>query len=119
MQLKDMLNGNWRNNKMARGSKAKDVVANKLAKAFGNDWVGEYNKKYYVWADDGGERVQIAIALTCPKEFVEADATTFSQSSGGVLNFETMNTTIEPALVTELTQKEIDNIARLKKEFNL
>ena len=41
--------------------------------AFGADYIGEQDKKIYVWADDGGERVQIAIAMTCPKTPIAAE----------------------------------------------
>ena len=54
-----------------RGSIAKEKVIQKLKDTFGSDYIGEDNKKYYVWEDDGGERVQIAIALTCPKNMIE------------------------------------------------
>lgn len=57
---------------MAKGANAKNVVINKIATAFGADYIGEVDKKVYVWADDGGEKVQIAIALTCPKTQVAA-----------------------------------------------
>ena len=50
---------------MARGSIAKQQVINKLAVAFGEDYIGEFDKKFYVWANENGERVQIAISLTC------------------------------------------------------
>ena len=46
---------------MARGSIAKESVVKKIAAEFGADFIGEYDKKVYVWANDGGERVQIAI----------------------------------------------------------
>lgn len=52
---------------MAKGNIAKAAIANKLQEVFGNDYVGEQDKKYYIWADDGGEKVQIAISMTCPK----------------------------------------------------
>lgn len=52
---------------MAKGSNAKIAVQNKIAMAFGVDYIGEQDKKIYVWADDGGEKVQIAISMTCPK----------------------------------------------------
>ena len=52
---------------MAKGQIAKTQVADRIAKAFGNDWIGEYDKKYYVWATENGERLQIAISMTCPK----------------------------------------------------
>lgn len=50
-----------------RGAIAKENVIKKIKSAFGTEYVGEESKKIYVWADDGGERVQIAISLTCPK----------------------------------------------------
>ena len=58
---------------MAKGSTAKVNVQNKIAMAFGADYIGEQDKKIYVWADDGGERVQIAIAMTCPKTPIAAE----------------------------------------------
>ena len=42
---------------MARGNVAKENVANKLREAFGQDWIGEFDKKYYIYANDGGEKV--------------------------------------------------------------
>ena len=57
---------------MAKGAVAKANVTNKIAAAFGNDFIGEVDKKIYVWANDGNERVQIALALTCPKVQIDA-----------------------------------------------
>lgn len=51
----------------ARGSIAKVNVTEVIKNAFGTDFVGVSNGKMYVWANDGGERVQIALAMTCPK----------------------------------------------------
>ena len=56
---------------MARGNTAKDNVVKILKQAFGADWIGEYSKKYYVWTKENGERIQIAISLTCPKVQIE------------------------------------------------
>ena len=50
-----------------QGAEAKEYVAKKLKEAFGDDYVGEVDKKYYVWAYEGGQKMQIAIAMTCPK----------------------------------------------------
>lgn len=52
---------------MARGSTAKTRITERIKDAFGSDFVGIQDNKIYVWADDGGEKVQIAIAMTCPK----------------------------------------------------
>lgn len=82
---------------MPRGNTAKINVVKKLQEAFGNDYVGESDKKYYVWADDGGERVQIALTMTCPKSFLEV-----TPPKGEVL---------EPAVQeTEFTPEELDRM---------
>lgn len=60
---------------MAKGAIAKQQVINKLKTALGADFIGEYDKKIYVWAQENGERIQIALSLTCPKVPVQiADA---------------------------------------------
>ena len=52
---------------MAKGDNAKKIVIDKLQEAFGSDFAGVQDRKVYVWASDGAEKVQIAISLTCPK----------------------------------------------------
>ena len=97
---------------MARGANAKVVVTEKIATAFGVDYIGEYDKKLYVWADDGGERVQIAISMTCPKTMIgevpstEMDFNTVA-TPGQVSSF-------QPA---EITQTEKDNVSKLLAEL--
>lgn len=61
---------------MAKGSLAKENVIKVLANAFGKEFIGEFDKKIYVLADDGGEQVQIAISLTCPKNPIQIDEST-------------------------------------------
>lgn len=56
----------------AKGTAAKAEVMGKIAEVFGENFIGEVDKKLYVWANDGGERIQVAIALTCPKVPVES-----------------------------------------------
>lgn len=79
-----------------------------MSKAFGADWIGERDKKYYVWADDGGERVQIAFSLTCPKINVETSAPRVA-----ALDF-----TIEDPVV-EISDKEKENIQALMQRLGL
>ena len=52
---------------MAKGAIGKQNVINKIQQAFGADYIGEYDKKIYVWTQENGERIQIALSLTCPK----------------------------------------------------
>ena len=41
----------------AKGNQAKEKVTEKIIAAFGDSYVGTSDKKIYVWADDGGEKV--------------------------------------------------------------
>lgn len=53
---------------MARGQEAKSNVISTIKAAFGEDYLGtEDGKKFYVQAPEGGQKVQVAITLTCPK----------------------------------------------------
>ena len=42
----------------AKGTVAKEKVTQMIMKAFGDDFIAEHDKKLYVWANDGGERVR-------------------------------------------------------------
>lgn len=104
---------------MARGANAKVEVANILKQAFGASYIGEFDKKYYVWANDGGEQVQISIALTCPKNPVgeSTPATAAAKETTTANPWDKAETTIVSQ--TAVTQEEKDNIERLKKFFDL
>jgi hypothetical protein len=104
---------------MAKGDIAKNYIVEKLKSAFGSDYIGEYNKKYYVWVDDGGERVQISITLTCPKTPV---ATIEQVDSDGGINFDNP----QPAVIAptgftpaEITEEEKANVATLLERLGL
>lgn len=99
---------------MAKGAQAKINVQNKIANAFGEDWIGEINKKLYVWADDGGERVQISIALTCPKTLVDAPDKSFVPDNDW--SDDGTTPTIPKA---EITEEEKQNIADLMARLGL
>jgi hypothetical protein len=60
---------------MAKGQIAKDLVEKKIIAAFGADYVCTADKKIYVQALENGEKVQIAISLTCPKVPIVVDNT--------------------------------------------
>lgn len=69
---------------MAKGTIGKANVIKKIKQAFGADYIGEYDKKIYVYTQENGERIQIAISLTCPKvQVAVADA-----PATGDFNFE-------------------------------
>lgn len=96
----------------AKGSIAKENIAKKLKEIFGSDYIGEYDRKHYIWAEDGGEKVQIAIAMTCPKNPVGVVGT------GGALDFESAPTLgpsgFDPA---EITPEEEEKVQDLMKKL--
>jgi hypothetical protein len=104
---------------MAKGAIAKQNVINKLQAAFGVDYIGEYDKKWYVWSQENGERIQIAISLTCPKVPVEVS----NAPVAGDFNFEDDAPTavvaaggFQPA---EITDDERDKVRDLMKVLGL
>ena len=99
---------------MAKGTNAKIAVTNKIANAFGEDWIGEVNKKLYVWADDGGERVQISITLTCPKTPIDAPDKNYVPD-----NDWSEESTPVPKAKVEISEKEKKNISDLMERLGL
>ena len=104
---------------MAKGANAKIEVQKRIAQAFGDSYIGEYDKKIFVWANDGGETVQIAISLTCPKVPVEVSAA----PATGDFNFEddAPSTVVaagafQPA---DITPEERDKVNDLMKKLGL
>ena len=103
---------------MAKGTIAKENVTKIIAKAFGENYVGEFDKKLYLWADDGGTRIQVCVALTCPKVYrgveetaatemsFEDDETPSPEVSGGY----------KPA---DITEEEQDTLAALMAKLGL
>ena len=103
---------------MAKGSVAKSKIAEKIKNLYGSDYVGEAGGKYYIYENDGAEKVQIAISLTCPKNPI--GAVDMSSAFGGGLDFEAepvlVQTKFEPA---EITPEETKNLADLMASLGL
>ena len=107
---------------MVRGSQAKEYVTKKIAEAFGTDYVGEVDKKLYVWAQENGEKIQIAIAMTCPKNPVgEAPVMDFTADTGDFDFSGDASTAVAPSIFqpAEITADEKANIASLMEKLGL
>lgn len=107
---------------MAKGAYAKESVIKTIAEAFGSNFIGEFDKKVYVYANDGGEMVQIAISLTCPKNPIQVDTTV--TTNAGDWDFSDnpkVNTTVAVANAApaEITEEEKANIAELMAKLGL
>lgn len=102
---------------MPRGNIAKQNVTDMIKAAFGADYVGEFDKKIYVWADDGGERVQIALAMTCPKNPVgTVNEGELNYNTGR--NFEDATTIVAPDKM-DISDAEREKVRELMKKLNL
>ena len=93
------------------------IIANIL-----NERMSFYDKKIYVWANDGGERVQIAISLTCPKNPIEIAANV--DTDGGDWDFSddaptNTKVAVANAAPAEITAEEKANIAELMAKLGL
>lgn len=95
-----------------KGSVAKLFVENKIKEMFGENFIGSADKKLYVLADDGGQKVQIAISLTCPKVGLDIEDKGFVDDTGIMGTY-----TGEP--VIEITPEEEETIQTLIKKLNL
>ena len=104
---------------MAKGAIAKQAVVDKIRAAFGDAYIGEYDKKWYVWSQENGERIQIAISLTCPKVPVEVSAAPVS----GDFNFEDDAPNVVVAAggfqPAEITDDERDKVRDLMRSLGL
>lgn len=105
---------------MAKGNIAKQNVAKKIAEVFGSDFVGEFDKKLYLWSEENGEKVQIAISMTCPKNPIESgNPINYQAEPGNRLNFEDMSAGVVPKQHLEISEEEKKNIADLIKKLGL
>lgn len=97
---------------MAKGNIAKENIAKRIAQAFGSDYLGEFDKKIYVLGEENGEKIQIAISMTCPKV-----AVVIEKEKPAEMNFEEM-----PAIESkpvEISDEEKKNIADLLLRLGL
>lgn len=100
---------------MAVGNQAKEKLIQKIINALGDSYIGMKDKKYYFNSDENGERIQIAISMTCPKTPIgEAGAT----ADSNVLNFED-GATAGGETPIEITTDEKKNVADLMARLGL
>ena len=108
---------------MAKGQTAKIEVENIIRNAFGKNFLGVMDKKLYVLADDGGgEMINVAISMTCPKVpfsvELHGDNVILTSIDGDFTatgNFGQPDV-FQPA---EISTAEMENVHKLIKEFNL
>lgn len=106
-----------RRNNMATnsGKEAKEYLENRMSALFGSDYIGTFGDKLYLWSKDkAGEKVQIAITMTCPKTPVEAPAA----PAGHDWSKTTTKVEEKPKLAAP-SAEETENIKRMLKNLGL
>lgn len=110
---------------MARGSEAKEWVAKKIIECFGQENVIEYDKKLYITTKENGEKIQVALTLTCPKTLISpsgVEATPAKSAFSGGLDFESMGAataTPEAFKPAEITPDEKETVQDLMRRLGL
>ena len=103
---------------MARGAQAKSKVEQIISSAFKDNFLGVYDKKLYVQAEENGEMVQVAISLTCPKTPVVISNKPLNFEDK--LNFEDGATIIpHPQMQTEISDEERQTVKELMERLGL
>ena len=103
---------------MARGAQAKSKVEQIISSAFKDNFLGIYDKKLYVQAEENGEMVQVAISLTCPKTPVVVSEKPLMFDNK--LDFEDGATIIpHPQVQTEISDEERQTVKELMERLGL
>lgn len=97
----------------AKGTIAKEKVIQKIEQVFGSDYIGIYDKKIYLWSEENGEKIQIALTLTCPKNLIEASSFD-DKESVSELNFEDSSQKLPV-----INEEERENINKLMQKLGL
>lgn len=102
---------------VARGTIAKDKVTKKILETFGKD-AFIYEKKLYIWSEENGEKVQVALTLTCPKvpagEVVAVDRSK-APSMSDMLEFGAQEH--RESVQQQITTDERENIKKLMESL--
>ena len=106
---------------MAHGAIAKEQLEKEIIKTFGERYIGTFDKKIYIWSEENGEPIQIALTMTCPKNPIGAAPASKPVSTDGFgYDFDNMPAGNESTTSKiEYTQEERDTINKLMTELGL
>lgn len=110
---------------MASGDKAKEFIINKVLEVLSDNYLGTQDKKYYFNSKENGESKVVCLALTCPKVIPEFAVSVVPQTTPtGDFDWSDAPTPaaskpISAQPTMEITQKEIDTVAKMLKKLNL
>lgn len=93
-----------------KGTLAKENIINKIKDAFGSDCIGIVDKKLYLWGEENGEKIQVCISFTCPKQPIAA------ASSDSTLE---ADAPLAATKTIETSKEEEDTINNFMKQLGL
>ena len=99
----------------AKGTVAKQKIMDRLAVYFGSDFIGVQDNKMYIWTEENGERLQIALSMTCPKNWLDTAARPAEEDRS---DWDFSDPTQPPAQV-EITADEQKNLEEMMKRLGL
>lgn len=100
-----------------------DICKERLTQAIldlypGNAFIQD--KNIYINFIEGGEKIQLKIAMTQPKSIIEASGmATIIEDTGNWDWNESTNKTVPTSVSAEITQEEQDNLRTLLEKLNL
>lgn len=109
----------------ARGTEAKEQITKKILECFGQNEAFLFDKKIYINTKENGEKVQVALTLTCPKVLISpegVDAAPPKSAFSGGLDFESMGAaTVAPEAFkpAEITPDEKETVQALMNRLGL
>lgn len=71
----------------AKGTLAKKVLIDKIIAVLSEEYVGTADNKYYFAIPENGNKVQVAISMTCPKVELSPDGTKVAPGKEEGVNF--------------------------------
>ena len=99
----------------AKGTEAKERVTKKILECFGQNDAFVFDKKIYINTTENGEKVQVALTLTCPKTMVGE----ISKPTDSAFDLGVATAAPEPFKPAEITTEERETVIDLMKKLGL
>lgn len=101
------------------GTEAKEKLIKRFIEAAGDDYLGSPDGKiYYFNSTENGQKKQVKVTLTIPKDPLDFGEKTAVEDTG---NWDWSDSVVPPAtpVSTEITQEEQDNLRALLEKLGL
>lgn len=97
---------------MSKGNLAKENLLNLMITSLpAGTYVGCFDKKHYFWSTENGEKMQVAITMTCPKTLV-GDLEKVPIVAGGMDFSAPVEEKIKPEVISEQEQETIEELMK-------